>query len=90
MINTNKKWSLIILSLSVLALLLIGTFTLAPTYAQGPRDMMGQTNCNQPQFGNAGPGWMMGYQQAFSDSMPFGGGMMNNCQSGFSGMMVMF
>ncbi len=78
--KTQKQWTVLILSVTLIALLAVGLVVANPTLAQGPGSMMGG-------YGSYG-GNMMGYTQGYSNTLPAGGyGYGSNMMGG--GMMGM-
>ena len=79
--KTLKRWFLVVTGIGLVALLLVGTATFAPVFAQGPGGMMGQNNHDGVMLGGYGPG-MMGYNRSYTGPMPFAPGMMGGCEFG--------
>lgn len=70
--KTLKRWSLLISTVGLIALLVVGAVTFSPALAQGPGGMMGQSDCDEVTSGGHGPGGMMGYGQPGADITPCG------------------
>ncbi len=77
--NNLKRWSVIIMTSGLIALLLVSFLVIAPVFAQGPGGMMGRGMMGGFGYGGAtpggyGPGGMMGYTQGYTSTTPYGYG----------------